>query len=126
GDQQGPDGRILDPDRPGDPGRRGQLRLRDPPAGSGVVRGAHGVDGRDALPRSAPARAARPRRGAVGGCGERSSSQVLPDHAPGPGSARGGTQAVAGGGRHDTGHLANALLIRYGRPPGVGRATEGL
>ncbi len=43
--------------------------------------GQHGVDGRDALPGSAPARAARPRRGAVGGRRERPPPQVLPDHA---------------------------------------------
>src|SRR4028118_823989 len=72
-------------------------------------RGARGVGGWDALPRWAPARAARPRRGAVGSCGERSSSQVLPDHVPGPGSARGGTPPVASGGGYATGPLAGGL-----------------
>src|SRR5688500_3688041 len=123
GVQQGPDSRFLDPNRPGDPGRRGQLRLRDPPASSGVVRRAHGVDGWDALPCSASARKARLCRGAVGSRGQRSPSQVLPDHVPGPGSARGRTQAVAGGGRYAAGHLAGALRFRSGQPPGVSRAT---
>src|SRR5215212_9989160 len=50
-------------------------------------------------------------------------SQVLPDHVPGPGSARGGTQAVASGGRYATGHLAGALPFRPGQPPGGSRAT---
>jgi hypothetical protein len=62
--------------------------------------------------------------GAVGSCGERPPSQILPDHAPGPGSARGGTQAVASGGRYVTGHLAGALPSRPGQPPGVSRATS--
>src|SRR3712207_3164356 len=124
GDQQGLDSRFLDPDRPGDPGRRGQLRLRHPQASSGAVRRAYGVDGRDALPRSASARAARPRRSAVGSCGEWPPSQVLPDHVPRPGSARRGTQAVAGGGRDAAGHLAGTLPSRPGRPPNFSRATS--
>ncbi|CAA9437082.1 MAG: Transcriptional regulator, PadR family, partial [uncultured Rubrobacteraceae bacterium] len=123
-DQQGLDSRVLDPDRPGDPGRRGQLRLRHPQASSGAVRRAYGVDGRDALPCSASARASRPRRIAVGSCGERPPSQVLPDHVSGPGSARRGTQAVAGSGRDAAGHLAGAPHSPPGKPPGVSRATS--
>src|SRR5215207_2632309 len=44
-------------------------------------------------------------------------------HVPGLGSARGGTQAVASGGRYATGHLAGALPFRPGQPPGGSRAT---
>ena len=53
-------------------------RVRDSPGGAGV-------DGRDALPRAASARAARPRRGALGSGGERAASQVVPDHGQGRG-----------------------------------------
>src|SRR6185295_7917776 len=102
-----PDRRVLDPDRPGDPGRRRQLRLRHPQTSARVVRGTHGVDRRDALPRSPPPRAAGPRRGEVEGVRDRPPSQVLPDHVPGPRSARRRTQTVAGGGPDATGHLAH-------------------
>ncbi len=81
------------------------------------------MDGRDALPRSASARAARPCRGAVGSRGERPPSQVLRDHVAGPGAARRGTQAVASGGRDAPRHLARAGP-RVGRPPDVGRADR--
>src|SRR3712207_7265282 len=42
-----------------------------------------------------------------------------PHHTPGPGAARGGTPAVAGGGRDAPWDLAGALLFRAGRPARV-------
>jgi PadR family transcriptional regulator PadR len=42
----------------------------------------------------------------------------------GAGSARRGTQAVAGGGCYVAGHLAGALPSRPGRPAGVGGDTS--
>ena len=42
----------------------------------------------------------------------------------GPGSSRGGTQAVASRGRDVAGHLVGVLHSHPGQPPGVSRATS--
>ena len=55
--------------------------------------------------------------------GERPAAQVLPDHAAGPGAARRGAPAVAGGGRDAAGHLAGARPSPCRPAPGVGHAA---
>ena len=78
------------------------------------------MDGRDALPRSASARATRPYQGTVGTCGQRPPSEVLPDHVQGQGPARRGTQAMADSGHYVAGDLEVALS--YG---GLNRISGG-
>src|SRR5688572_24980730 len=78
--RQGPCSGLRDTARARDPGRRRELRVRDPEAGARALGGRAGVDGRDALPAAPSPPPARVRDDGVAHARGGAPPQVLPDY----------------------------------------------